>query len=98
MNKKTSIADAMCKFDAAEAKENKNNKEDCTFIKQDQEQVFVNWSYDTNAMKTRTRTSTPSIPTHQMSHPQSLHCEYTGQILQLVLSTAECALKNIVCS
>jgi hypothetical protein len=34
----------MCKFDAAEAKENKNNKEDCTFIKQDQEQVFVNWS------------------------------------------------------
>jgi hypothetical protein len=26
MNKKTSIADAMCKFDAAEAKENNNQR------------------------------------------------------------------------
>jgi hypothetical protein len=110
MNKKTSIADAVCikdviqmcesKFDAAEAKENKNKRTRKTVpsVNRTRNKYSSTGAYDTNVMKTRTRTSTPSVPTHQMSHPQSLHCEYTGQILQLVLSTAECALKNIVCS
>jgi len=88
------------KFDAAEAKENKNKRTRKTVpsVNRTRNKYSSTWAYDTNVMKTRTRTSTPSVPTHQMSHPQGLHCEYTGQIPQLVLSTAECALKNIVCS